>query len=596
MLSPLRYLSFRDLRSYRWSFLRRDLLASLSVTFLDIPQGVAYAMIAGLPPAMGLYAAAVPAIVGALFRSSRHVVTGPTNALSLLVGSAVAAEVARSGATPLEVGVTLAFMVGVIQFLAGVLRLNAFADYISHPVVRGYITGAAVLIAIGQLPNVTGTNGAVGNFIYMAAAWVEDLPHTNPLAVAFALGTAMVVIGIRRFNRHLPGSVIAMVISIGIVSVLPLRGQDLRIVADLAPIPVGFPPLTIPHLTSWAALMPAAVACAVLSLVESSSVARALASRTGQRLDMSAEFAGQGLANISAAFSGGYPISGSLGRSMLNQQAGAESRLSAVFCGILMLVVLLFLGPLVEKTPIASLAGLLVVLANDLIDRERVRMTLRGTASDRAAFVATLLGTWTLQLDEAIYLGVSISIVLFLRRARLLTSREMVIGEKGRFRELDPESSEAVRSCSAIRILNLTGPLFFAVAGELEGVLDSFVHDPNLRVLILRLRQAQHFDITTVSILEAAAKKFTNEGKTLILLGLRPRALALLEQTGIAQRIGRANLFLVQAGWFTAMEAALRRALELTGEHACEKQCPLAEYLATQDSGRPVSEGVSAKM
>src|SRR5215510_12063583 len=157
MVMPLRYLSFFDLRSYRLSFLRRDFQASLTVIFLDIPQGVAYAMIAGLPPAMGLYAAAVPAIVGALFRSSRHVVTGPTNALSLLVGSAVAAQVATGGATPMEVGFTLAFMVGVFQFVAGVLRLDVVADYISQPVVRGYITGAAILIAIGQLPNVTGT-------------------------------------------------------------------------------------------------------------------------------------------------------------------------------------------------------------------------------------------------------------------------------------------------------------------------------------------------------------------------------------------------------------------------------------------------------
>src|SRR5215470_15133676 len=150
-----RYFPFLDLRSYHASFLRRDFMASASVVFLDIPQGVAYAMIAGLPPVMGLYAAAIPAIIGALFRSSHHVVTGPTNALSLLVGSAVAAQAATGGATPMEVGVTLAFMVGVFQFMAGVLRLAVVADYISQPVVRGYITGAAVLIAIGQLPNVT---------------------------------------------------------------------------------------------------------------------------------------------------------------------------------------------------------------------------------------------------------------------------------------------------------------------------------------------------------------------------------------------------------------------------------------------------------
>jgi SulP family sulfate permease len=305
---------------------------------------------------------------------------------------------------------------------------------------------------------------------------------------------------------------------------------------------------------------------------------------------MAAEFAGQGLANIAAAFFGGYPVSGSLGRSALNQQTGAVSRLSAVFCGLLMIAVLLFFGPVVGKTPVASLAGLLLVLANDLIERDHIRMTLRGTMSDRAAFVVTVLGTWTLSLDQAIYLGVGISIVLFLRRARLLTMREMIIGEKGRFREIDPEAGEAGRSCLAIRIMNLTGPLFFAVAGELETALDSLIRNLTVRVLILRLRQAQDIDVTTASVFEATAQKLASEGRTLILLGLRRPALTLLEQTGIAERLGHENLFPTQAGWFTAMEAALQRALALTGEHACGKKCPLAEYLATQDALRSVTQ------
>lgn len=591
---PVRYFSFLDLRAYRLSILRRDLVASVTVSFLDIPQGVAYAMIAGLPPAMGLYAAAVPAIIGALFRSSRHVVTGPTNALSLLVGSAVAAETARSGASPMEVGVTLAFFVGALQLFAGILRLDALADYISQPVVRGYITGAAALIVLGQLPNVTGVPGASGDAGHMLISWLGNLPQTNTLPATFALGTLATVVGLRWINPRIPGSIIAMIASIVISSVLHLHDQGLRLVVDLTPIPAGFPPVTTPILTSWAALSPAAIACAVLSLVESSSVARALASRSGQRLDLAAEFAGQGLANISASFFGGYPVSGSLGRSALNQQAGAESRLSAAFCGAFMLLVLLFLGPVVGKTPIASLAGLLLVLAYDLVDRNHIGMILHGTIADRAAFVITVLSTWILPLDRAIYFGVGISIIMFLRRARLLSVREMAIGEKGRFREVDPESGEAARLCTSIRILNLTGPLFFAVAGELEHTLDLFVSDPTIRVLILRLRQAQDTDITTACILESLARKLTSQGRTLILLGLRPPTLALFNETGLTESIGRENIFPAQAGWFTAMELALRRALELTGGHACGTHCPLAEYVIDQDRLRSSNEAMIA--
>jgi len=470
-----------------------------------------------------------------------------------------------------------------MQVIAGVLRLDALADYISQPVVRGYITGAAFLIAAGQLANVTGTRGASGNLGEILLAWAQDLSHTNLLAVAFAFGALVIVVGLRLLNNRIPGSIIAMIASIIACSIFPVHEHGLRIVADLTPIPAGFPPLTMPQLTLWSALFPAASACAVLSLVESSSVARSLAARSGQHLDLAAEFSGQGLANLSAAFFSGYPVSGSLGRSALNQQAGAESRLSAAFCGVLMLIVLLFLGPIVGSTPVASLAGLILVLANDLVDRERIRLILRGTLTDRTAFIVTVLGTWTLPLDQAIYLGVGISIVMFLRGVRLLTIREMAIGEKGRFREVDPDPEETAHSCTSIRIINLTGPLFFAVAGELEHTLERFERDSTLRVLILRLRQAQDTDVTTASVLQATAQRLAAQGRTLILLGLRSSTLALFERTSIAEKIGPENIFPAQAGWFTAMELALQRALKLTGEHACGAHCPLAEYLMAQE-------------
>lgn len=581
-----RFLPFLDLRAYQLRHLPRDLLASPSVTFLDIPQGVAYAMIAGLPPAMGLYAAALPAVVGALFRSSRHVVTGPTNAVSLLVGTAVAAEVAHGGASPMTVGVTLAFMVGVVQFFAGLLRLDALADYISQPVVRGYISGAAVLIVIGQLSNATGTVRVVGNPIQMIGGWLSSLSEVQLLAVLFTLGTIVCVLYLRHFYPRLPAAIIALGLSIVVARAFQLSDAGLQLVADLAPLPAGLPPFTVPHLDQWAGLLPMAIACAVLSLVESSSVARTLAAKSGQRLDMAAEFSGQGLANIAAAFSGGYPVSGSLARSTLNHQAGAQSRLSALFCGLLMLAVLLFLGPVVNQTPIASLAGLLFVLASDLIDGDRIRMILRGTRGDRMAFLATLVGTWLVPLDQAIYIGVGISILLFLRRARLLTVREMTISEKGRFREVDHEQEERGRHCSAIRILNLTGPLFFAASGELQAAIERINAEPHIRVVILRIRQTQGLDITIASLLESSQRQLESAGKTLLILGLRSDAMQLFEKTGIAARVGPANLFPAQSGWFTAMEAALRRALALAGEHSCGTHCPFAAYLTAQEALR----------
>src|SRR5205807_5375083 len=254
--------------------------------------------------------------------------------------------------------------------------------------------------------------------------------------------------------------------------------------------------------------------------------------------------------------------------------------------GVLMLLVLLALGPLVNETPLAGLAGLLFVIAADLIDPSRIRMTIRGTTSDRIAFLATLVGTWTLSLDHAIYLGVAISLALFLRRARLLTMRELAISEDGRISEMEPQLGVEARPCSAIRVLNLSGPVFFAVAGELDAALERFVRDPDLRVLIVRMRQAELLDVTTASVLEAAAQKLAANGRTLFLLGLRRPAIEFLERTGLTARIGKDNVFPIEPGWFSAMESVLKRALEQVGEHGCGKQCPFREYLVLQRRAR----------
>jgi len=581
-----RYLAATDLANYRVSFLMRDLASAIALVFLAVPQGVAYAMIAGLPPVAGLYAASIPTIVGSLLRSSRYVVTGPTNAVSLLVGSVVTGVTARTGASPMEIGITLAFLVGVIQVAAGMLRLDVSVYFISSPVLFGYMTGAAVLIVVGQLGNATGTHAATGNLAQKITEWIQGLGDSDPIAVMFTVGTLAIVLGLRRADRRIPAAMIAMAAATAACWFGGFHDRGLRVVADVVPVPSGFPPLTVPSLAGAGALLSGAIACTVVSLVEGSSVARAIAARHEERLDMNAEFTGQGFANLAAAFSGGYPVGGSLSRSALNERSGAATRLSSAFSGVLLLLVLLVLGPLVNETPLAALAGLLFVIAVDLIEISRIRLTLRGTASDRIAFCATLFGTWVFSLDYAIYLGVAISLAFFLRRARLLTMRELAISEDGRISEMEPQLGAAARRCAAIRIVNLSGPVFFAVSGELDAALERLIRDPELRVLIVRMRQAQYLDVTTANVLEAAAQKLARTRRVLLLLGVRRPAMEFLERTGLRARIGDENVFPIEPGWFTATESGLRRALAQVGEHGCGDQCPYREYLALQRRAR----------
>ncbi len=571
----MRFLPFFDLRGTARADLVRDLMAAMAVTFMAVPQGVAYALIAGLPPAAGLYATVLPTIIGSLFRSSRHVVAGPSNAVSLLVGGGVAALSAQLGASPTEIAISLALAVGVFQVAAGALRLGSIVDYISAPVVLGYITGAGVLIGVGQLPNLTGSPGGGGDILHRLTVWGEGLGETSLAALGIGAVAALSVVVIRRINKNLPSAFLGLVISTAGALALGLDAT-VKVVGDLAPVPASLPPLTVPTLFD-PALLTVAVATTVLSLVESSAVGRSIADRTGDRLDLSVEFVGQGLSNISAAFTGGYPVSGSLSRSALNHGAGARTRMAGVFAGVFTGLILLLAGPLFDRTPVAALAGLLVVVAYDLVNVPRIRQTFKAGWADGAAFLVTVIGTWTLRLDHAIYLGVTISIVLFLRRARLLVVRELAVDARGRLREVRSGDGD---QCQRVRVLHVEGPLFFGAAGELRDALTQAAA-PGIEVLVVRLKRTQGLDLTTATVFSAVAKKLHDEGRHLILVGMRPACMATLVRTGVAEDVGRDNLFPTQPGWFEAMDDGLRRALALS-EHADDS--PLRRYLDLREA------------
>lgn len=555
-----RWLPLPPLRRYPKSAFGPDLLAAFTVLFLGVPQGLAYATIAGLPPVVGLYAATIPAMVGSLFRSSPLVIAGPTNALSLLVGAGMANEM---GTDPVATALTLALLVGVFQTASGLLRLGALVDFISTAVVLGYITGAGVLIGFGQLHNATGTSGSSGRIWVTFGGWLDQLGDASAIAIWVTVATVAVVIATRCFDkrtgRRIPGAIVAMSLGLAANLLFELEAHGLAVVSDLAPIPSGFPSLTVPNLSLAPALVPLAIACAVLSLVESSSVARSAASRTGTRLDASTEFFGQGLANLAAAFFGGYPISGSLARSSLNERAGARTRLSGVLGGVMMLIALATLGSVLNHTPVASLAGLMFVVAYDLIDIQRIRAAVRSSHEDAAAFFATMLGTWAFSLDVAIYVGVGISLVLFLRRARLVRVTELIPDGT----QLAESPQEEGGPSNPIRLLHVEGSLFFGAAGELREALGRVLAEPTTQVLVVRLKRASGLDATTAAMLGELAELSRAQGHHIVLAGVTARTHEVLERSGALERLDPKNVFQTRSQWFQALAAGLERAAEL---------------------------------
>lgn len=568
--------------------LQKDAVAALAVTLLAVPQGIAYAVIAGLPPAAGLYAAAWPAILGSLARSSPYVATGPTNALSLLVGSAIVGQ--SVGASPLQSAMLLALMVGGFQLAAGLLRLGALVDYISRAVVLGYITGAGTLIAVGQLGNVTGTSMGTGDPFTRLATWAGSLGRTDPRALLLALGAAGTILWIRRSRPSFPAASVVLVTCIAVSWLLDLPSKGFAVAGDLAPVPWGLPPLGPPELSfaRFRDLAAPAMAVAVLSLVEGSSVARSIAAETGDRVDMSREFVGSGLANVTAGLTGGYPVSGSLTRSVLNKRAGARTRLSGVLSGVLVLAILLLFGPVVDYTPLAALAGLLLVIAWDLVDRPAITNVLGSLWGDRLAFVGTLVGTWVFELDDAIYVGVLISVILFLRRSRVLRVSELIVVD-GRLREsirdADSPPLPAGSHCSAIRVVHVEGSLFFGAANELQDALDDAAADPAVQVVVVRLKRARGMDYTCAGVLIAVHERLAREGRHLELVGMLPPTMALFERVGLTRVFEQDELYPTEKEWFVAMDRALAHARELVPDDH-EPDCPLDGYLASRKALR----------
>ncbi len=552
----MKFLPLTDLSTLRFQDVRADLVAAMTVTFIAIPQGVAYAMIAGLPPAVGLYASFLPAIVGALFRSSRHVITGPSNALSLLVGTGVAAALAASsGGDPetvaLGAAVAMAFLVGVFQVSAGALRLGVLVDYISTPVVAGYITGAGVLIGIGQLPNATGTAGGSGSAPERILAWLADVASASPITVAVALGTTVAIATLRRIDKRIPAALLVLAAATIATWLFDLGPRGLSRIYDLSPTPSGLPTITLPDLEGWRALLPFAVAATVLSLVESAAVARTLSIKSGQRLDLSTEFTGQGLANIAASVSSGYPTSASLARSTLNINSGARSRLSGVLTGVLVGASLLFFAPAIDYTPIAALAGLLFVLAWDLVDVARIRSIVLGRPSDAIAFAATVIGTWVLSLDQAIYFGVVLSLFFYLRRARFLRTSYLRRTPDGGIAETSEPPDDSTL------VIDVNGQLFFAAVRELDAAIEAAVANEATRCVILRLRRALGMDVTVALRLAEVATNMRESGKRLVLTGVGSKTRRLLDRVGALEQIGAANVYDESEQVFDGVTAAI---------------------------------------
>ena len=528
--------------------LRADAVAAVTGAIVVLPQGVAFATIAGMPPEYGLYAAMIPAVVAALFGSSRQLVSGPTTAASIVLFSSLSVLADPGTADYVAYALTLTFMVGVIELAMGIARLGALVNFISHSVVVGFTAGAAVLIAASQLKNFFGLDMPRGLHLPEKLLYVvEHVGDIHPYATAVGIATVVAGIFFRlRFPRipymigaMIAGSLVALLISRFLYVGGPAPG--IHVVGAL---PATLPPLSSPDLNfnMFKELAPAVLAVTLFALTEAVSISRSLASRSGDLVDSNQEFIGQGLSNIFGSFFSSYVATGSFNRSGVNYEAGAKTPMAAIFAGLLLMVIVLFVAPLLAHLPNAAMAGILFLVAFGIVDFAHIKKIVRASRSDSMVLWGTFLATLFLELDFAIMLGVFLSLVIYLHRASRPRVRVRVPDPrlpKQRF-STDPSLPE----CPQFKMVRIDGPLFFGAVNYVAERLRIIAkHNPLQKHLLIMSRTISFIDVAGAEMRAREAWLRREAGGQLYFHQLQEGAQELLERGGYMRDVGEENLF-----------------------------------------------------
>ncbi len=523
--------------------LKADLIAGFTVALVLIPQSMAYAQLAGLPPYVGLYASFLPAIISAIFGSSRQLATGPVAVVSLMTAAALEPLAASNPEGFLIYAAVLALMVGVFQLSLGLLRLGVLVDFLSHPVVVGFTNAAAIIIATSQISKLFGVASRKEDHHY-ETMWnlIQDLPQTHMPTLAMGALALFLLIYLKKVAPKLPNVLITVMITTLLARSLNFESLGGAVVGG---IPSGLPDFAIPSFSfsDVKDLIIASMIIALLGFVEAISVAKAIASETRQRLSANQELVGQGLSNITAGLFGGYPVSGSFSRSAVNFAADARTGFSSIVTGILVGITLLYLTPLLYHLPQATLAAVIVMAVVNLIKIKPIMHAWKVHPHDGViavvVFVVTLV--FAPHLEKGIMIGVLLSLGLFLYRTMTPKFVEVVRHADGTLRDA---ARFNLKKSDTLSIFRFDGPLYFANSGYLEGkILNSIADKPATKVVILDLEAVDEVDATGEETLGRIAEQLNAVGIEFYIARSKVNVFNALSRSGLVEKIGKERFF-----------------------------------------------------
>ena len=529
-------------RGYDRENLRPDLMAGLTVAVILLPQAIAFALIAELPPEMGLYAAIIGGIAGALWGSSNQIHNGPTNAISLLVLSTLSSTAVPGTPEYIVAAATLALMVGVIQLLLGMARLGVLVNFVSHSVIVGFASGAGVLILIKQLAPLLGLSIDAHSTLETATGVILNVPGSHLLTAAIGIGTILFLVVMARLKPGFPGALVAMILASLAVFLLGLiLGEEQLGIATIGTLPRGFPPptdLSLINMDLAQQLVTGAIAVAAIGLVESTAISKSVAAQTRQRLDSNQEFVGQGMANSLTGLFSGYPVAGSFSRTAVNFRAGAQTRLSAIIASLFVLLGMQFLGPVSSYLPRSALAGVLIVTAYRMIDQEEIRRILTGSTGDAVIMVVTFLGTLFLHIETAVLLGILLSFIRYVMRTSTPRIQAVVPDDSYKHFGHDPERPV----CPQLGVIEILGSLYFGAVNYVEDFILNFAaKHPEQRYLLIRMHNVNNCDFSGIHMLESIVRTYRERGGDVFLVRATERVRQSMEKTGFDKHLGLEN-------------------------------------------------------
>jgi len=525
---------------------RADLIAGLTGAILGLPQGVAFAILAGLPPEYGLYAAMVPPALSALFGSSLHMVAGPTNAVAILLFASLGHLASPGSGDYINLVLTVAFLTGLFELVMGVARLGTLVNFISHTVIVGFSAGAAILIGAQQLKSFLGIPiPPDASFVQTLSQTLLQIGHINPWVTSVGLFTIVSGLLAKRYLKKVPFMISATIAGSLFALVLDAYfGRDVTGISMVGQLPATLPPFSAPDLSidALTRVAPTALATTILALTLGIGVGRTLGVRSGQRIDANQEFIGQGISNLVGSFLSSFPSAGSFNRSAANFEAGAKTPLASVFSSIFLVGIVLVVAPLAAYLPLATIAGILFLIAYGLVDVRRMKAIFSTSRTEASVMIVTLLAALFLGLQTAIYAGVLLSLLLFLNQAAHPGIRDV----KPEFRHghFHFDADTGLADCPQLKMLRVNGSIFF---GAVEHVEDAFHRvdreNPRQRRLLIVASGINVVDISGAEMLSREAARRKRMGGGLYFWFMKDAVYDLLKQGNYLKTIHEDHIF-----------------------------------------------------